>query len=157
MPRLLPTISLEFEDTGFDAFIRALDEVEGTELRVGVNPVAHPRTKESLDNILLWLEFGTSSQPPRPFVLPTLDTNAGNYGNRYLNRVVRGVLFGNATASEEALHDLGTKVVADLKNRLIRMRSPKNAPSTIARKGGRNPGIETGTLVDNINFVVDKG
>ena len=49
---------------------------------------------------------------------------------------------------------LGEKVVADVQRKIVALKDPPNAPSTIAKKGSANPLIDTGRLRQSIDFEV---
>lgn len=49
---------------------------------------------------------------------------------------------------------LGTKMVADIQERITDLDAPPNAPSTIAQKGSSNPLIDTGGLRMRVTYKV---
>lgn len=49
---------------------------------------------------------------------------------------------------------LGTKMVADIQERITDLDAPPNAPSTIAQKGSSNPLVDTGGLRMRITYKV---
>ena len=68
---------------------------------------------------------------------------------RLLGQVVEGKISGRA-----ALETIGGYVVTQVQAYMVDLKTPPNAPSTIARKGSSNPLIDTGQLKDAITWRV---
>ena len=68
---------------------------------------------------------------------------------RLIGQVVEGKISGRA-----ALETIGGYVVTHVQAYMVDLKTPPNAPSTIARKGSSNPLIHTGQLKDAITWRV---
>jgi len=68
---------------------------------------------------------------------------------RLIGQVVEGKISGRA-----ALETIGGYVVTHVQAYMVDLKTPPNAPSTIARKGSSNPLIDTGQLKDAITWRV---
>ena len=68
---------------------------------------------------------------------------------RLIGQVVEGKISGRA-----ALETIGGYVVTHVQAYMVDLKTPPNAPSTIARKGSSNPLIDTGQLKDAITWQV---
>jgi hypothetical protein len=66
-----------------------------------------------------------------------------------IGQVVEGKISGRA-----ALETIGGYVVTHVQAYMVDLKTPPNAPSTIARKGSSNPLIDTGQLKDAITWRV---
>ena len=49
---------------------------------------------------------------------------------------------------------MGLKIETDIKDKINRLGSPPNAPSTVRRKGSDNPLVDTGTMRESLRYVV---
>ena len=68
---------------------------------------------------------------------------------RLIGQVVEGKISGRT-----ALETIGGYVVTHVQAYMVDLKTPPNAPSTIARKGSSNPLIDTGQLKDAITWRV---
>lgn len=68
---------------------------------------------------------------------------------RLIGQVVEGKISGRA-----ALETIGGYVATHIQAYMVDLKTPPNAPSTIARKGSSNPLIDTGQLKDAITWRV---
>lgn len=92
--------------------------------------------------------------PERSFMRSTFDAKNADWAN-FVKRRIPKLLFGQLDAYR--LCDLlGERMVADIRIALTDLRSPPNAPSTIAQKGSDNPLIDTGGLRRRITHRVVK-
>lgn len=112
----------------------------------------------TLPEIAAVQEYGTRDGrvPERSFMRTTFD----KFRNVYTQAFIDGgydVLLGKLSPIT-ALKRVGEDYKSDLVNKITGIRSPKNAPSTIAKKGFDNPLIETGLMRSSIKIrVLKKG
>jgi hypothetical protein len=100
-------------------------------------------------------EFGTDRIPERPFVRPTID----QHQREYLDLMERGVeraALGEAPRNQ-ALLPAANRIRSDLIEKIIDVRTPPNAPGTIARKGSSNPLVDTGEMQRTIQIRETRG
>lgn len=102
-------------------------------------------------------EFGAPSVnvPERSYLRSTVDEKRADYAAA-LTRIVRDEVDGKRVA-RLGLERLGAKAAGDVQRKIVALRDPPNAPSTIAAKGSSNPLIDTGRLRQSIDWVVRKG
>lgn len=90
--------------------------------------------------------------PERSYIRSTMDENA----ERYLKAA--GILTGLITEGEiskfEALERMGQLIESDIKQKMINLKSPANAASTIRKKKTNNPLINKGLLLGSIRYVI---
>lgn len=90
--------------------------------------------------------------PSRSYIRSTVDENQEQWGD--LATEYWGQIVDQDLTKFEALSLIGQQIEADIKQKMIKLRTPPNAPSTIRRKGSSNPLIDTGHLMQSIRYVV---
>lgn len=141
-----------------------LRKAKGAKVSVGVQG-AQARTLRSTDDgdtitlaeIATVNEFGSSDGriPARSFLRSTADARRIEL-NAVKRAALRSVASGKRT-TEEALNLIGQWFAAAVQRTITELRSPPNAPSTIARKGSSKPLIDTGQLRQSITWAVRMG
>ncbi|MEN0065940.1 MAG: hypothetical protein AAGA48_27615 [Myxococcota bacterium] len=98
-------------------------------------------------------EFGTADGrvPERSYLRRTVDRNAQRYAD-LLQEAVEDAL--DHEVSTLALEQIGAIAVGDVQRTIVELRTPPNAPSTIAQKGSSNPLIDSGRLRQSIDYEV---
>ena len=99
-------------------------------------------------------EFGSADGriPERSFLRSTMREQRGKYGRQLqadFGRLVDGKL-----TKRQVFARLGLVAVADVQRKIVALRQPPNAASTIARKRSSNPLIDESELLQSIDFVV---
>jgi hypothetical protein len=74
---------------------------------------------------------------------------------RMMNAGARDIVKGIITV-EQVLNNIGEEVVQKIRDNIVKGMPPKNAPSTIAKKGFNHPMLWTGQLYDNIQYKLRK-
>jgi len=97
-------------------------------------------------------EFGTITIPARSYIRSTVDENNDKYLG--VSKKLMGKIVSGDMTKTEALAIMGQMIEGDIKRKIISLRSPPNAPSTIRAKGSDNPLVDTGLLGGSIRFVV---
>lgn len=101
-------------------------------------------------------EFGAPEKgiPERSFLRSTMSDNRDKYKNLVKNLVL-DVIEGNTPIGD--VPDLiGQVAEADVKQKIVDINEPPNAPQTIAAKGGKtNPLVNTGLLTQSIRYEVE--
>lgn len=146
-------MSVTDTDKGWKAIVRELKSLGGSSLTIGVqgNAGSHPSGLNMAD-VASFNEFGTSTAPARSFLRSTFDD--ADYYRDDLTRLARRV--GKQLSARRALTILGFKITSDVKQKIVELKTPPNAPSTIAEKGSSNPLIDTGRLRQSIDFEIGK-
>jgi len=103
-------------------------------------------------------EFGgpDNNPPERSFMRSTLrdeKTNIKKMNKSSLKRIVQGEM-----TTKKGLGLLGSYLSAKISQKIVKIRTPKNADSTLAAKYPKtNPLIDTGQLKNSINYKVTDG
>jgi len=97
-------------------------------------------------------EFGTDKVPERSFIRSAIDEGRRDIENLKAELAQR-VAVGQLSA-KQALEALGVKAVDLIKNKIVEIKTPANAPLTVAIKGYNNPLIRTGQMKNSTQFVV---
>ena len=93
-------------------------------------------------------EYGTVTAPPRPFIRAGIDKNLEEYEHNMANQANDMIVNGQDLNIEE----VGKKASLDVKRYASQLKEPKNAESTIKRKGFDNPLVDTGTMIESISY-----
>ncbi|MNN26785.1 hypothetical protein D3C81_1403030 [compost metagenome] len=101
--------------------------------------------------------FGTADGtiPPRPFLAPAIEKGSPQY-RRLAELMLPKVMTGEMDM-RTLLEQMGQLAEGHVKQEITDLRTPPNAPSTIAGKGSDNPLIDTGALRQAIHYVIDDG
>lgn len=97
-------------------------------------------------------EYGKGRIPPRPFFRTALKKNAVKIQNRLddnTNKVINGTMTG-----EQALTNLGILVKGMIQASLRGGNWKPNAQSTIAKKGNKPPLVDTGSMMEAIDYEI---
>ena len=105
-------------------------------------------------------EFGTTIRqgkgsitiPERSFLRTTFDEKNEEWVSFFISQLKQ--VLGLKMDVQTLYKRLGTKMVADIQERITDLDAPPNAPSTIAQKGSSNPLIDTGGLRMRITYKV---
>jgi hypothetical protein len=141
-------------DRGWNKFVENISKHSESGIKVGVLQTA-PNTADGQTQatIAAQNEFGTKSIPERSFLRSTIDENRVNY-NVIIDSILERVYLENRSMREQ-LGLLGQKVQSDIKRKIVTLRTPPNAPATIAEKGSDNPLIDTGQMLNSISYEVE--
>lgn len=107
--------------------------------------------------VLQWMEEGDPVlYPPRPVMrvgfLPRLKTS--EYVPLF-QETISSVLEGKLTL-KQSYRRMAPILVAGLKNEIIQWDTPPNSPQTVADKGFNDPLINTGKMLESVDFKVEK-
>ncbi len=134
----------------------------GPHVKIGINQDKFKEPKEefgggvspfTLGQVAVVNEFGSKDGrvPERSFIRTT-DEDKRDDISTYLRRRKLDVVSGRQTA-KQVLGEVGAKMKGFIQNKIIAIRTPPNAPSTIARKDGKsNPLIAEGQLLRSIEW-----
>lgn len=102
----------------------------------------------------IWNHFGTKRGiPARPFLRNAMRGNLGKY--RQQLKTAAPLIIKGLKNTHNVLSRLGIQAVGDIQKSITSLRTPPNAPSTIARKGSSNPLIDTGEMRQSTTYVVE--
>jgi hypothetical protein len=86
--------------------------------------------------------------PARPWLVPGVQS-----GNVEYLKIIENTVKDGGTL-EEALNKVGVVAVAKVQQYMRDLKSPANAPSTIAKKGSSNPLIDSGALRQSVDYKI---
>lgn len=130
-----------------DEIFKNLEKLQGASVRWGV--IGRENSKK-----MVWNEFGTDNIPERPaFRITFTDRSTQKEINKATHVAIDQILKGKSF--EQAGEGIGEAGLAKLKRTFTSNIPPKNANSTIAKKGqGKNTLYDKGELFRSLNFEV---
>lgn len=162
-------------DRGLKKFLQRFKEARGARVKVGVTESVGREPKKTREGsagedltvllIAWWNEYGTHRTladgrrvqhvPPRSFIRTTTDEQRVKIF-ALKKRLIAQIIDGKLTV-RQALGVLGEFLQKKIQSKIVRLRDPPNAPSTITRKGSSNPLIDIGQLLQSIRYEVMMG
>lgn len=103
----------------------------------------------SVASVAFWNEFGTQRAPPRPFFRSMIREQSPTWGNK-LGKILVSAGFD----AKLSLTRMGMLIAGQLRRSIVAMNSPPNAPATIAAKGAAKPLVDTGHMLNSIDYEV---
>lgn len=91
----------------------------------------------------------TVTIPPRPFFRTMLDAKSGQWGKQ-----VASALKASDYDAQATLGRMGELIKGQLQGSIRELTSPPDAPSTVKRKGFDKPLIDTGVMLNGVNYEV---
>jgi len=106
-------------------------------------------------------EFGASGAgknrnidiPERSYIRSTVDERKRRIFGKAFN-LQRDIFLGKLSMNK-ALSIMGSLIMGNIVQKIVSLRSPANAPSTIRQKGSSNPLIKDGRLRQSISYEVE--
>ncbi len=143
-------------DTGYRDLVRALGELGGPVVLVGIREAkGSVVTEDGGDTVAGYAtknEFGSGRVPERSFLRSTVDANEARYAEE-LAAAIGKVVDGSAGVGQ-AFGVVGAKVARDVQQKIRDTHDPPNAPRTIRMKGSSHPLIDTGRMLQSIDYEV---
>ncbi len=152
-------------DRGWAKFKRHMRSAKGAHVKIGVTAEVGAKPKEergpgdvrqkserTVVEIAFWNEFGTKNIPARSFIRSTHDENRRRI--RSLKRRLGRMMAHRKIDIRGALGVLGEFMKAKQIQKIDRLRTPPNAPSTRRRKRSSNPLVDLGQLKQSIQYQV---
>lgn len=150
--------------------IAKVRSIKNLKIKAGILGANYIDSGESVAQVAMWNEYGTSRIPPRPFMRNAIRED-GERWKAELAGGLRAVLTDEASIDEVA-NQVGAMMQADIQKSIDSNTSPPNAKGTLKRKARRlvdksgkpikgasgttQTLIDTGTLYDAISFEVEK-
>lgn len=91
----------------------------------------------------------TVTIPPRPFFRPMLDAKSSAWGEQS-GKALKGADYD----TQVALGRMGELIKGQLQGSIRGLTSPADAPSTVRRKGFSKPLIDSGTMLNSVDYEV---
>lgn len=138
-------------DFGLKAFVRELQRAKTVEVVVGL--LEGPKNDGvSIAEYGAYNEYGTGRIPSRPFMRESFDENVGRI-NSDIAKEYDNVMTGQKSVYA-ALSTVGMKHQDRVKKKIGSNMKPANAPSTIAKKKSSHTLIDTGAMLNSVNYIV---
>ncbi len=120
-------------------------------LRVGFLENATYPDGTSVAMVAAIQEFGAPSRniPPRPFFRSMIADKSPDWGKQ-----LGGLVTGTNYDVDQALGQFGEGIKGQLQSSIIATNSPPLAPATIAAKGNAKPLVDTGNMLNSVNYQV---
>ena len=125
------------------------------DIRIGIPSDAAPYPDGTpVAMVAMVHEFGSPSKgiPERSFMRSTIDENQPKYIGM-AQRGVKKVIAGKIALTKVA-NLIGLAVAGDMQQKIVELKTPANAPSTIKAKGSDNPLVDTGHLGQSVRHEV---
>lgn len=153
-------IKITADTSGWDKIKKNLLQANKESLKVGFFDDRYGPENDNLPvaTVARFMEEGDPVKyPPRPFIrvgfLPRL--KSAEYIPLFQNAIT-SVLEGKATF-KQAYTKMGPVLVKGLQNEIISWDTPPNSARTIAEKGFNDPLINTGKMLESVDFKVERG
>lgn len=141
--------------SGGDALERRLSELAarigrtGT-VRVGFLEGATYEDGTPVAMVAALLNFGISNGKAWPFFTRMIEEKSPAWG-----KTLADLLVANDYDVEKCLALMGTGIAGQLRQAIVDMNEPALDPRTVARKGFDKPLVDTGHMLNSIDFEVD--
>ena len=144
------SVEVKLIDHGFDNIIRQALKLDGKGVKVGIRRGKGSHDGTDMLDIAVYNHFGTASIPARPFVSDCAEKNAGQIQEAQRRLVYR--VYQGSLSADGALAQLGAWYVNVQKGHILHGGWTPNAPATIKRKGSNRPLVDTGQLVNTVDW-----
>ena len=105
----------------------------------------------SILDIAMWNELGTEHVKPRPFLRKSVDENIAEI-NSFLQEEKAYML--NGRSAEQILKDIGVFLKGLIQDKIVDGNFEPNKEITKIRKGSDHPLIDTGRMLQSVNYVI---
>nr|DAR91410.1 MAG TPA: virion morphogenesis protein [Caudoviricetes sp.] len=144
------SVEVKLIDHGFDNIIRQALKLDGKGVKVGIRRGKGSHDGTDMLDIAVYNHFGTATIPARPFVSDCAEKNAGQIQEAQKRLVYR--VYQGGLSADGALAELGAWYVNVQKGHILHGGWTPNAPATIKRKGSNRPLVDTGQLVNTVDW-----
>ena len=142
-----------------DAIFKNISKIKNKYVKYGFLNSAPPYpngesvSQRALKNELGFITSTGKRVPPRPFFQECWNNNLPTYQKAFEGFFAKTI---NGTGNPDTyfLEKLGMKAAKDLQYTIVEFDNPPNAPETIAYKGFDDPLIETGHMLESVNYEV---
>ena len=144
------SVEVKLIDHGFDNIIRQALKLDGKGVKVGIRRGKGSHDGTDMLDIAVYNHFGTSTIPARPFISDCAEKNAGQIQEAQKRLVYR--VYQGGLSADGALAELGAWYVNVQKGHILHGGWTPNAPATVKRKGSNKPLVDTGQLVNTVDW-----
>lgn len=150
---------MTIKDLGFNKILKELRTLQRSEVAVGIvgseAQTRHPDSDYTLAEIAAVNEYGSEDGhvPERPAHRNCAADNQSEIASN-TQAAIKAVL--NGATAQQVMDRIGVWYTGKVKQAILDLDSPPNAPATIARKKSSNPLIDTGRTRNSVTHVVRK-
>ena len=144
------SVEVKLIDHGFDNIVRQALKLDGKGVKVGIRRGKGSHDGTDMLDIAVYNHFGTATIPARPFVSDCAEKNAGQIQEAQKRLVYR--VYQGGLSADGALAELGAWYVNVQKGHILHGGWTPNAPATVKRKGSNKPLVDTGQLVNTVDW-----
>ena len=144
------SVEVKLIDHGFDKIIQQALKLDGKGVKVGIRRGKGSHDGTDMLDIAVYNHFGTATIPARPFVSDCAEKNAGQIQEAQKRLVYR--VYQGGLSADGALAELGAWYVNVQKGHILHGGWTPNAPATVKRKGSNKPLVDTGQLVNTVDW-----
>lgn len=144
------SVEVKLIDHGFDNIVRQALKLDGKGVKVGIRRGKGAHDGTDMLDIAVYNHFGTATIPARPFVSDCAEKNAGQIQEAQKRLVYR--VYQGSLSADGALAQLGAWYVNVQKGHILHGGWTPNAPATVKRKGSNKPLVDTGQLVNTVDW-----
>lgn len=151
------TLNLKQLDVGIvngDEFLSMIAWVNDVGATITAKNVPYLTIPYKQDGKLKFAKKKSINIPARPFLERTINTKGFKW-NSYFADLVQEALEGHGNANT-IMHSMGKLMVNDMKSQIKGYIRPHNAPLTIANKGFDDTLIDTGKMLNSIDYRINK-
>lgn len=124
---------------------------EGYTIEIGIADGAKYPNGQSVADVAYCNEYGTTKIPARPFISATYLKCSSEWGSQF-----EWILEQSGFKLQASLEAFANMVVGQVKNEINNIWEPALSPFTVARKGTDKPLIDTGLLMNSIDYQIEK-
>lgn len=136
---------------GLEDYISKLKKMQKDAVTVGIHKSAgnHDNSDLTVAEVAAYNEFGTERSPERSFMRSTMRENRFKYRLNVI-RIIKAI--GDGKDPRKMMGLFGQQVQQDIQRKIVELKTPPNAQSTIDRKKSSNPLIDTGQMVSSVRW-----
>ncbi|AUR89467.1 neck protein [Vibrio phage 1.123.O._10N.286.48.F3] len=139
--------------SGLNEYLKKLTGLSRHPVSVGVHKSAgkHEGSDLTVAQVAAYNEFGTERIPERAAIRTSMRENKVE-NLLMIARIIKKISSGKGGNHRQAMGKVGMKVQNDIQRKIVELKTPPNAQSTIDRKKSSNPLVDTGQLVNSIRW-----
>lgn len=141
------------KDTGFKDYENLLKNLQKVEIKVGILADSKNKEGESIADYAIANEYGTDKIPARPFLSSTTDEESEKW-QKLIDDGYDKMLGTQKFDMHQHLSKVGEVMTNDIKLKIANNVPPPNAPSTIKRKKSSRTLIDTGAMLQSVNYKI---
>lgn len=141
------------DGAGLDKLKKQFGKIEKYAVAVGIHEDAGEHSESNgatVAEVGMFNEYGTPTSPERSFMRSTLREKLKQY-RVALAKIAKSAINKPITAKTN-MGKLGQMAANDIQNKIVSLRTPPNAESTIAKKKTTNPLIASSQMVNSIKW-----